>query len=428
MEKRLSRRTNREDDLDRELRSHLAEEAEELRTRGLSDREADYAAQRALGNAAVVKEEVREMWGWAGFERFGQDLRYGLRQVKRAPSFAIVAVFTLALGIGSSAVIFSVVDNALLRPFPYKDADDISIFRIQDLDQAAQSGRLELSVPEFLDFQEQNHVFADMTGTSPGSVLYTGPSGTQELVGASVTPNVFPFLGVPPLLGRWISPDDGSPAAPPVLMMNYRMWHEQFHGDRSILGKSITINGVPRTLVGIMPPRFQYFGADVWLPLSLSRSGARVTGEPVVDGRKMYLSAEERRKPGVSLEAAAADLNLIAQRLSKVYTNDYPKRFNVTTRGLASDVVGDFKGMLYILLAAVGLLLLIACSNVANLLLARASAREKEIAIRASIGASRGRLIRQLLVESLVLAAAGGALGCGLAYGGLQALLAVLPQ
>jgi predicted permease len=356
-----------------------------------------------------------------------RDVRYGLRMLRKNPGFAAVGVITLALGIGATAVIFTVVDNALLRPFPYRDADGISIFRIHDLDEAGQSGRLWLSVPEFFDYQEQNHVFAEMTGTGTGTVIYTGGAGTQELRGADVTTNTFRFLGVAPILGRWITPDDGTPGAPAVFMMNHRLWQEEFHGDRKILGTTFTLNGAPRTLVGIMPPRFQYFGADVWLPLSLSRSGALATGGTETAGRPMYLIAEERRKPGVSLEAVAADLNVIAHRLSRVYPRDYPKRFAVTTDALASDVVGDFKAMLYTLLAAVGMLLLIACSNVANLLLARATSREKEIAIRASIGASRGRLIRQLLLESFALAAGGGVLGCLLAYWGLKAVIAVMP-
>jgi len=368
------------------------------------------------------------MWGWTWLERLGQDLRYGLRQLRRARGIAAVAVFTLALGIGATTVIFSVVDNALLHPFPYKDADAISIFRIHDLDEAGQSGRLWLSVPEFLDYREQNHVFADMTGTAGADVLYTGGSGgTQQLRGVSVTANTFQFLGVDPLLGRWITPNDGEPGAPAVFMMNYRLWQEQFHGDPHILGTAFALNGVARTLVGIMPPRFQYFGADVFMPLTLGRSGVTGAGGAETAGRQMYLIAEERRKPGVTLEAVAADLNVIAQRLSKIYPNDYPKRFNVKTDTLASDVVGDFKATLYILLAAVGMLLLIACSNVANLLLARATSREKEIAIRASIGASPGGLIRQFLVESFVLATAGGVFGCLFAYWGLKAMMAAMP-
>jgi len=423
----LRQRQEREADLERELRSHLDVEAEEQQDAGLPPEEARYAAHRAFGNADLVKEEVRDMWGSTSFERLGQDLRYGIRQLRHARGITAVAVFTLALGIGATTVIFSMIDNALLHPFPYKDAESISIFRIHDLDESGQSGRLWLSVPEFLDYREQNNVFADMTGTGGSDVLYTRGQGTQRLTGIFVTTNAFQFLGVPALLGRWITPQDGEPGAPPVFMMNYRMWQEQFHGDRSILGTTFTLNGISRTLVGIMPPRFQYFGGDIYLPLSLSRSGVSGPDAAVTGGGRMYLIAEERRKPGVTLEAVAADLNVIAQRLSKIYSNDYPKRFNVKTDTLASDVVGDFKKMFFILLAAVGMLLLIACSNVANLLLSRATSREKEFAIRASIGASRSRMIRQLLVESFVLAAVGGIFGYLFAWGGLKALIAVMP-
>ena len=423
----LTQREEREADLERELRSHLDLEAEEQRDGGLPPVEARYAAHRAFGSTDSVKEEIRDMWGWTSIERLRQDVRYGIRQLRRARGITAVAVFTLALGIGATTVIFSMIDNALLHPFPYKDADSISIFRIHDLDESGGFGRLWLTVPEFIDYREQNHVFADMTGTAGGDVLYTRGEGTQRLTGIFVTTNAFQFLGVPPLLGRWITPEDGKPGAPPVFMMNYRLWQEQFRGDRDILGSTFTLNGISRTLVGIMPPRFQYFGGDVYMPLSLSRNGVVGPDVATMGGAQTYLIAEERRKPGVTLAAVAADLNVISQRLSKIYPNDYPKHFNVKTDTLASDVVGNFKEMFFILLAAVGMLLLIACSNVANLLLARATSREKEFAIRASIGASRGRLIRQLLVESLVLAAAGGVFGYLFAYGGLKALMAVMP-
>jgi len=247
-----------------------------------------------------------------------QDVRYGLRMLVKNPGFAVVAVLTLALGIGANTAIFSVLDNALLHPFPYKDADGISIFRVHDMDVAGDYGRLGLSLPEFLDYREQNHVFSDMAGTAHAEVLYSSTSGSQELNGVYVTTNTFCFLGVEPVLGRWITPDDGEPGAPPVFLMNYRMWQEHFHGDRKIVGTTFTLNGVSRVLVGIMPPRFQFFGADVWLPLRAGRDAATATGGEVHAGRPLYLVPEERRKPGVTLAAAAAHLNVIAQGLANV--------------------------------------------------------------------------------------------------------------
>ncbi len=364
------------------------------------------------------------MLGNNWIEQGRQDFRYSIRTLFRDRRFAIPAIFALALGIGASTVVFSVVYDGLLNPFPYRDASGISIFQIHDTARRGNGGRGVFLFDEFLDYREQNHVFADMVGTSTLNVLYTSATGAQEFGGAFVTTNTFPFLGVKPLLGRWLTDDDGKPGAPPVFIMSYSCWKEQFGGDTKLLGAAFTLNGVPRALVGIMPPRFRYFGSSVYFPLGLYRGAADSVNEY---GRPRYLVAEERRKPGVTLQAAAADIDVIAKRLASIYPTQYPKHFTIWTDSLASDVVGDSKQILYVLLAAVGALLLIACSNVANLLLARATVREKEIALRASLGASRGRLLRQLLVESFVLAAAGGALGSVMAYGGIQLVAATIP-
>ncbi len=390
----------------------------------MSAEEARRRANLEFGGVDRVKEEVRDTRWETHLDNLLRDFRYALRSLRKDRRFAIVAIFALALGIGASTVIFSVIYNGLLHPFPYKDANGISIFQIHDLDQAHTGGRGAFSVPEFLDYREQNHVFEDMVGTSYARVLYTYHDGIMQLTAAKVTTNTFEFLGVQPLLGRWITAEDGRSGAPPVVLINYRFWKEQFGGNPNVMGSTLTLNSLPATVVGIMPPRFQYFGADVWLPLALNRKPADnsdASGEP------RYVIAEERRKPNISLQAVAADLDVIAHRLCKLYPKDYPKRFNVWTDTLASDVVGDFKGTLYILLSAVAMLLLIACSNVANLLLARATTREKEIGIRASLGASRGRLICQLFVESFVLASAGCLAGCAFAFGGLKWVVAVIP-
>ena len=422
--RRLFQKSRAEKQLDQELRLHLDCQIADHVAAGISPEEARRRATLEFGGLDRVKEEVRDTRWETHLDNLFRDFRFALRSLRKDRRFALIAICALALGMGASTVIFSIIYNGLLNPFPYKNANGISIFQIHDLDQAGVGGRGAFSVHEFLDYREQNHVFEDMVGTRTSRILYTHHEGAMQLRGAKVTPNTFEFLGVMPILGRWITNEDGRPGAPPVFLMNFKFWQEQFNGDPHVIGATLLLDNQPATLVGIMPPRFQYFGADVWLPLTLS--GAPV-GNSDPSGQREFIVAEERRKPGVSLEAVAADLDVIAHRLSKVYRKDYPKRFNVWTDTLASDVVGDFKSTLYILLSAVGMLLLIACSNVANLLLTRATTREKEISIRASLGASRGRLIRQLLVESFMLATAGCVAGCILAFGSLKWVVAAIP-
>jgi len=349
-----------------------------------------------------------------------QDLRYGLRGLRKRPGFTVLAVLALALGIGSVTTIFSVIDNVLLDPFPYKDAGRIVTFQIHDAERGDRGGRGFFLIPEFLDYQEQNHVFDRVVGDSNEDVLYTNGEGTERFQGTNVTPNVFAFLGMPPLLGRGITVDDGKPGAPPVFVMSYKLWAKVFNLDSKILGRTFVLNGKSRTLVGVMPLRFTWWGSDLWIPAPLDRS------DPEARQRGFVLQAH--LKPGVTMQQAEADLTVIAHRLARVYPKDYPKKYSVEVQTLADSVVGRFKTVLYTLLGAVGLLLLIACSNVANMLLARASAREKEMAVRASLGASRWRLIRQLLLESLLLAMGGAVAGCLVAYGGIQALVAAIPE
>src|SRR5207248_2554190 len=354
----------------------------------------------------------RLSWLW-------QDFRYGLRGLRKDRTFALLAIFALALGIGATTVIFSVIDNVLLEPFPYKGSDRLTDFFIRDTTKADDFGRGGLSIPEYLDYKEQNHVFEGLIANRGLDILYTNNDGTRQFQGGETTADAFEFLGINALPGRALVPDDGRSDAPPVAVMSYRLWQKEFNADPKLVGSVLTLNGKPTTLVGIMPPRFLFGGNDIWLPLSLNRN------QP--EGVFQDVWTLGRLKPGVSLRAAASDLLVIAKRLSTVYPKVYPKSFDVKTLSLTDQVVGQFKVMLYALMAAVSMLLLIACSNVANLLLARATAREKEIAIRASMGASRSRLILQLLVESFILAAAGCIAGCLFAYGGIRGVLATIP-
>src|SRR5947208_7313486 len=272
---------------------------------------------------------------------------------------------------------------------------------------------------------EQNHVFDRAIANDQTDVLYRCGEGTARLDGNCVTPGTFEFLGMPALLGRVMQPADYEPGAPPVFVLRYKTWVKSFGADPVIVNKTCGLNGVSRTLIGIMPPRFGWGNADMWIPAKPSRAA---TGRVIAGafGQGRFLLGQLTW--GFTVKQAEADFRVVAKHVAAMYPTEYPKRFTVFMDSLTNLVVGRFKTTLYIVLAAVGLLLLIGCGNVANLLLARATTREKEFAIRSALGASRWRLIRQLLVESLLLAMGGAAMGTLLAWGGLQSLVALMPQ
>jgi putative ABC transport system permease protein len=354
-----------------------------------------------------------------------QDIRYALRNLGKTPGFAMVAIITLALGIGASTAIFSVIDNIMMEPFPYPDAQRFMSVQIHDTERSEPGGRAGFSGPEFLDYVEQNHVFDRVIGNDSVDVLYRSGEGTLRFDGNYVTPGTFEFLGMPPLLGRVMRPEDYEPGAAPVFVLRYKTWVKSFGADPTIINKTFVLNGEVRTLVGIMPPRFGWGDAEMWIPKKPEHAIATTA---VAGAFPQYWFLLGHLKPGVSMKEAEADFTVVASRLAKVYPKDYPKHFTVHLESLTNLVVGQFKATLFIVLAAVGLLLLIGCGNVANLLLARAMAREKEFAIRSALGANRWRVIRQLLVESMILAMGGAALGTLLAWAGLKSLVALMPQ
>ena len=358
-------------------------------------------------------------------ETLGQDIRYALRNLRKTPGFAIVAVLTLALGIGASTAIFSVMENILMEPFPYPDAQRFYSVQIHDTERNEPGGRASFSGPEYLDYVEQSHVFDRVIANDQLDVLYRSGEGTQMLTGHYVTPGTFEFLGMPALLGRVMQPADYEPGATPVFVLRYKTWVKEFAADPKILNKTFVLNDTPRMLVGIMPPRFAWGDADVWIPDKPNRTTVNTAYAGAFPRFWFFLG---HLKPGVSAKQAEADLTVVAKRLATVYPKDYPKHFTVEVQSLTDLVVGQFRTTLYIVLAAVGLLLLIGCGNVANLLLARATTREKEFAIRSALGAGRWRLVSQLLVESLILALSGAVLGTLLAWGGLKFLVALMPQ
>ena len=348
-----------------------------------------------------------------------QDVRYAARGLRKQPAFAGLAILALALGIGSATTMFSVIQNVLIDPYPmYANIDRLVQVEIRDPSKPRSGGRGYFQVPEFLEYQAQVQSFEDVIAGGHEDVLYATAEGTEQFNGGLMSPNNFEFMGVRAALGRTFTPDDARPGAPPVFVMSHKTWAGRFGSDPGLVGKTFALNGVPTTLIGVMPQRFFKLGADVYRPVVLDRA------EP----RPGFFRLQARLRPGVTLAQAEAEVTVVAQRVAKLHPDNYPKVFTVKVLRWADSIVGQFKNTLYTLAAAVALLLLIACSNVANMLLARAAAREKEMAVRSSLGASRGRLVRQLLVESLLLAAAGAALGCVFAHFGLKALVTAIPE
>lgn len=423
-----------ETDLVEELSQHLEDRYRELLARGSDHEHAFSEALRELSDVKLLARELRhagspqplDLWsppskGATIFFGLWHDFRIGLRSLRRDARLAFLAVFTLALGIGATTIVFSILDNVLLQPFPYKNAG-----RLAKIYEHFSSGLIDRDAfppEEFSAFNQQSHSFQDMIAVGSLEVLYTAPEGTQQAWGAWVSPEIFDALGIKPLLGRSFTHEDGEPAAPPVFAISHRLWTDQFGGDSSVLGKAITLNSARRTLVAVLPPRFRIFDLDIWMPLNV-RSTTNVLGGANV---RAHFGMLGHLKPGVSLQSAATELDGILQRYEKDHPQNYPERITILLKSFTDSQVGDSRGLLLALMGAVTLLLLIACSNVGNLLLARATVREKDIALRAALGAGRARLIRQLLVESLLLASAGCIGGCALAYAGLRGVVALIP-
>lgn len=423
----FAKQASRERQLDAELRFHLEQRIADNLASGMSPGEARRRALLEFGSLDRVKDECRALHWEAVVESLYCDFRYTLRLLARDVRFSILAILALGLGIGSTTVIFSAVYGVILNTFPFRDADQVTSFGIQDLKNPSNGRREILSMLEFLDYRALNHVFQDISGEYGGfdsrPVRYTTGEETYQFSADYMSANSFAFFGVTPVAGRLATPDDTRPGAPPVFMMSYRLWQQQFNANPNIVGTNFMLNGMSRTLVGIMPPRFRWGWSEIWIPFPIDRG--QVASDAELSKETVWCVG--RLKPGVTLQQAEADLDVVAHQLAKIDPKAYPEQFTVTANRLTDRVTGPFKSLMYPLMGAVLLLLLIACSNVANLLLAKATVREGEIAVRASLGASRARLIRQFLVETSVLAAAGCISGCLLAYIGIRAIVPIIP-
>ncbi len=335
----------------------------------------------------------------------------------REPGFSATAICSLALGIAATTAMYSVIHAVVLDPFPYKDVDHLMSIRVWDPSQRGY--RTYYTVDQYLEFRERSHIFNGVIASTISDVLWTGAGEPKRLRGNHGPFNTFDVMGVPPLLGRTPSPADAEPGAQPVAVLGYRFWQRQFGGDPGVIGRNLVLNGIVRQVIGIMPPRFMWRGADVYLPVHFRR------GEAVEGVRTVHVLG--RLKSGVTDAQAEADLRPIVAYLKKLEPRAFPDKWRVGLLPFKQTFPSGIVSALWVLFGATGLLLLIACANVSNLLLSRAAGRQREMAVRASLGAGRLRLVKQLFTESVVLALAGGAIGIALAYAALRALIAIVP-
>jgi len=348
-----------------------------------------------------------------------RDFRFALRQLRKNPGFTTVAVIALALGIGLSTTIFSVFYNGVLHPFPYRDAERLTVISVLDAERPNEGFRSMFRLDEVSAFRNGNHTFDDIVAYSSWDVPYVHNGTSEQVHGCMLTPNAMEFWGVSPLIGRGLAEGDSHTGASPVVLLGYAFWKSHFQGDKSVLGSTMMLDGKDRTIIGIMPKRFGLYGADLYVPIAWTRPEPTLA-QAIESSDPLYFFATGLLKRNVSLQTAGDDIQVIAQNIVSTHRQDYPKHFRMNARPMNEVIVADFKQTLMLLIAAVALLLFISSSNVASLLLTHHTARAREIALRAALGASRSRLISQLFVESLVLGFAGCLVGCVLAFLGLE--------
>src|SRR5215472_412685 len=412
-------RNKHERDLREEFESHLALHIDDNIRAGMTMEQARREALLKFGGMEAAKESMRERARFLWLETTWQDLRYALRGLRLNPGFTATALLSLGLGIGASVAIFTVADNLLLRPLPYPEPSQLVMVWENKLKDHP---RNVVSPGNYLQWKSQNTVFSHLAGVVDWKGLLNDGRRSEELDMQLITGEFFPMLGVQPYRGRLFTAAEDVPHGPDVIVISYRLWQNWFGGDEGIVGRTIQVNAKAQTIIGVLPPGF-YFrdrSSDVWLLLGLDPAKDYLRTE----GR--WMLAAGRMKPGVTLAQAQAQMKTIAQRLDAAY--DFDRGWTVNVESLRDSLVFDVRTSLMMLLGAVVLLLGVACANVANLLLARYTARRREMAVRGALGAARGRLIRQLLTESVTLSLAGGVLGVALARWAVGGLVALAPK
>ena len=413
----LFRWRSRDRDMEREMAFHVDSLARDYARDGLSDVHAQRAARRQFGNLTRLKERGHDERTMRLLEDVTRDVRHAARGLWRSPGFSLAVILTLALGIGGNTAVFSVVDQLLLRPLPYPDGDQLVVVE----ETVGANPHADVSPANWLDWQRESRTFRRFAAWRSWSFTLTGTGEPRRVNAQQVSSEFFPLLGVAPLLGRTISDEDDRPNGPRVAVLSYRAWQNELGGDPRAIGRTVQLDDRAYEIVGVMPPGFRFVQQDVdlWTAAQLDRT------RPWRETEGRVIDVVGRLAADATIGTARSEMEGIARRLAAMYT--FNKNTSVTVTPLREVLTGQVRTSVLVLFAGVGVMLAIACFNVANMLLARAASRQREIAIRASLGAGRWAIARSVLVESLLLAGAGGALGLALARGSLDALLAVAP-
>ncbi|KAA6459049.1 ABC transporter permease [Acidobacteria bacterium AB60] len=429
--RQLVSRRRRYDDILVSVEEHIVERTEELMSRGMPRKQAEQAARRAFGNVGLIEQRSREVWQWPALESVLGDVRVALRRLGKSPGFAATVLLTLAIGIGANTTVFSVVDNVLLKPLPYPGSD-----RLVSLWLNAKGGGLsnftsglQLSPSMFFTFSDHNQSFETMGVWAPRTSNVTGLAQPEEVRTALLSDGVLQTLAIPAALGRWFGQQDEDPRGARTAILSYGYWQRRFGGDRAVIGRSIEVDSQTREIVGVMPRGFRMVDQDFDLLIPLAPDRAHQKLAP------FFLNGIARLKPGVTIAKANADVSRLIGVWMDSWTNGpgtnphYYETWRITPdfRSLKKQVVGEVDQVLWIVMSTVGLVLLIAAVNIANLLMVRAESRQQELTVRAALGAGRARIARELLTESVMLGFLGGVLSLGVAYGGLRLLKAFGP-